>query len=311
MGAGHTPHVTYAQQAGRVVVPDGCRVAVAVTVDFDAISLWDGTFGQRGPAYAARGEFGAEVAVPRLLGLFERVGVPTTWFVPGHTADTFPEPCQDVLAHGHEMAHHGYGHENPADADRAGERAVLERGLEALARLGVTPRGYRSPAWEVSEHTLDLLAELGFGWDSSLMANDVHPYRPRSWRAGARRPHGDRHVLAGPSRPSPAASVLEIPVSWFLDDFPTQEVTPGPPRTMVGTDHVERRWTDLLDFAATRVTGAVYTLTLHPQTVGRGHMLLMLERLLAHAVDVGGHFMTLSQVAAATVFDDGPDRPLP
>ncbi len=296
--------MTYTQQAGRVRLPPGRAVAVAVTFDFDALAVWDGTFGVRGPAWTSRGEFGAEVAVPRLLRLLERHGVTSTWFVPGHTADTFPAACRDVIAAGHEVAHHGYAHENPLAVDRDGERAVLLKGLAALERIGVRPRGYRSPAWDVSEHTLDLLAELGFDWDSSLMANDVHPYRPRLWRPGSLVSHGGRDVAGSASVPGVPSPVLEIPVSWFLDDFPTQEVTPGAPRVMVAPSALEERWTAILDFAATQETGAVYVLTLHPQTIGRPHLVGVLDRLLAHATEVGGAPMTLSEVADATVLAD-------
>ncbi len=61
----------------------------------------------------SRGEFGAEVGAPRLLKLFDKYGIKTTWCIPGHTVDTFTDICKEVVARGHEVAHHGYVHENP------------------------------------------------------------------------------------------------------------------------------------------------------------------------------------------------------
>ncbi len=291
--------VTYQQIAGRVRLPAGKTVAVGLGVDFDALSVWDGTFHNLSPEYLSRGEFGAEVAAQRLLKLFERRHIKTTWCIPGHTADTFPEPCREVLAAGHEVAHHGYAHENPTLVDRETERQVLVRGLEALDRLGVRPRGYRSPGWDVSPHTLDLLAELGFRWDSSLMANDLHPYYPRHVTRPSTTKFGNHDVADAASVFGPPSRVLEIPVTWYLDDFPTMEfisrVQPG----LTAVSALEERWRAIFEYAASEEEGCCYTLTIHPQTSGRPHMLLMLDRLIAYMQDQGAAFMTLSEIADA------------
>lgn len=292
--------MTYRQLAGQVRVPAGKKVAVGLGVDFDALSLWDGTFHQTAPAYLARGEFGAEVAAQRLLKVFEKHQIKTTWCIPGHTVQTFPDPCKEALAAGHEIAHHGYAHENPTEVDKQTERQVLLRGLDALAGIGVKPRGYRSPGWDVSMHTLDLLEELGFTWDSSLMANDLHPYYPRRVTRPSTVKHGRYEVADSASVFSQPSPVLEIPVSWDLDDFPAMEYISRIQQGMTALVHLEERWRAIFDYAATEEEGCCYTLTIHPQTSGRAHMIQLLDRLISYMKEHGAAFMTLSEIADAT-----------
>jgi len=292
--------MTYQQVAGWVKVPAGKKVAVGLGVDFDALSLWDGTFHNLSPEFLSRGEFGAEVAAQRLLRLFEKHHIKTTWCIPGHTADTFPDPCKEVFAAGHEIAHHGYAHENPLEADKETERQALLRGMDALAHLGVQPRGYRSPGWDVSAHTLELLEELGFTWDSSLMANDLHPYYPRHVTRPSTVRYGKQEVADTASIFSPPSKILEIPVSWYLDDFPFMEFVSGRLAGVMAVRDLEERWRAIFDYAVTEEEGCCYTLTIHPQTSGRAHMLPMLDRLIAYMLGQGAVFMTLSQIADAT-----------
>ncbi|MFG0935154.1 polysaccharide deacetylase family protein, partial [Staphylococcus sp. 231237_7MaSpsaltlick] len=145
------------QKTGKVNLPEGKTVAVNIGCDFDAQSIWDGSFNMTSPAYQARGEFGAEVAAPRLLKLFDKYGIKTTWCIPGHTADTFPTICKQIVQNGHEVAHHGYVHENPTTKSYEEEDKVIAMGLESLKKIGVTPRGYRSPYWDFSPNTLSIL----------------------------------------------------------------------------------------------------------------------------------------------------------
>jgi peptidoglycan/xylan/chitin deacetylase (PgdA/CDA1 family) len=292
--------MTYQQTSGRVKIPAGKKVAVGLGVDFDAMSIWDGSFHKLSPAYLARGEFGAEVAAQRLLKLFEKQQIKTTWCIPGHTVDTFPNPCKEALAAGHEIAHHGYAHENPTEVDKDAERQVLQRGLESLARIGVKPRGYRSPYWDFSPNTLNLLEELGFEWDSSLMANDLHPYYPRMASIPSTVKHGNYNVASAASTFSQPSKVLEIPVSWYLDDFPAMEYITGMQEGMTAVVHIEERWRDIYNFAANEEEGCCFPLTIHPQTSGRAHMIQMLDRLISYMKANGAAFMTLSEIADAT-----------
>jgi peptidoglycan/xylan/chitin deacetylase (PgdA/CDA1 family) len=270
------------------------RATVCLTFDFDAISIWIGPYGATSPSMISRGEFGV-VGVERILRLLERRGLPATFFVTGHTADTYPASVRAIAAAGHEIGHHGYLHENPVTLSPAEERRVMERGLAALDRAaGVRPVGYRSPAWDNSPHTVELLLEYGFRYESSLMGKDFEPYWCRS---------GDVIQPDGPYLFGPEVDLVELPVSWHLDDFPHFEyvrlanrLSPG----LSAPSKVEEIWRDEFDFMYREVPRGVYTLTMHPQVIGRGHRLMLLERLIEHvSAHEGVRFATLAEAAEA------------
>ncbi len=283
---------------------DTGHATVCLTFDFDAISLWIGPFQARSPSAISRGEFGA-VGCRRILRFLEREQIRATFFVTGHTAETYPDLVRQIVAAGHEVGHHGYLHENPLALETPErEREVLLRGLAALDRVaGVRPVGYRSPAWDNSPWTIELLLEQGFRYESSLMGDDFTPYWCRV---------GDVIQEGGPYLFGSAVDLVEMPVSWILDDFPHFEYLslPATGRTSPGhsaPSKVEEIWQGEFAFMYRDVPGGVFTLTMHPQVIGRGHRFLMLERLItwmkAHS---GVQFSMLGD--AAQKFRDSHDR---
>src|SRR5579863_7805695 len=125
------------------------RHIVCLTFDFDAISGFIAR-GMTSPTPISRGEFGV-VGAERILGLLRRYEIRSTWFIPGHTLETYPRPCAAVCEAGHEIGHHGWTHVPPAKFSREEEAAELVRGNEAIRKLtGQLARGYRSPAWDLS-----------------------------------------------------------------------------------------------------------------------------------------------------------------
>lgn len=247
-------------------------MAVAVTVDFDAHSGWIGGYELTTPSVLSRGEFGAEEGIPRLLDLFRRLAIPTTWCTPGHDLVTFPAQVEAVLNGGHEIAAHGCYHENILKLAPGRERELMELQLAQHKQIvGKLPRGYRSPSWDFSEVTMSILEEFGFDWDSSLMGREFEPYHPRPVEV-----HYESASLFGP--PSP---LLEIPVSWYLDDWPAVEYVPRSQPHLGDWRAMHARWREIFDYAYERVPNAVYTLTIHPQTSGRSHHLAGLETFLS------------------------------
>ena len=265
-------------------------LSVCLTFDFDAVSVWIATMRQRSPSAMSRGEFGV-VGARRLLGVLQRNSIRSTWFIPGHTIESFPEVCEEVVAAGHEIGHHNYCHENPRSLKPGEERAVMERGIAAITSLtGSAPRGYRSPAWDHSAATLGLLHEFGFDYDSSLMAQDFEPYWPRD----DPRPGTDAPYQRGPRVP-----VVELPVDWALDDWPYFNVNWVQPHIGLRTpSDVFEVWREEFDYAIASYPHGVFTLTMHPQIMGRGSRIRMLERLIAHMRAHNIQFRTLADVAA-------------
>ncbi len=247
--------------------------SVCLTFDFDAMSVWIGSAKSNNPSMISRGEFGA-VAVPRILALLKKYNVTATFCIPGHTAYAFPDLTKEIRDARHEIAHHGWVHENPADFDEAGERDLIEKGLEALQKVAdVRPTGYRSPAWDLSPSSVKILKEYDFLYDSSCMGNDFSPYYLRI---------GDKWSTTEPYQFGQKTDLVEIPVWWGLDDFPPFEFVPGFMTAMNSPSVVEESWRAEFDWAYANIPDGVQTITMHPQVIGRGSRILMLERLIQH-----------------------------
>ncbi|MHB9031693.1 MAG: polysaccharide deacetylase family protein [Anaerolineae bacterium] len=271
-----------------LALPHGKRLAVALTADFDAQSNWMAD-NNVSPGYLSRGEFGAEVGLPRLLALFRRYEIKATFSIPVHTMLTYPAQVEAILAGGHEAAAHGVYHERILGLEPERERELMAYQVEQHERIvGRRPRGYRSPSWDFSAITLALLEEYGFDWDSSLMGRDYEPYHPRPVALDFMR----GNTFGPPSR------ILELPVSWYLDDLVFVEFIPsiGFPGATAPQVLFER-WKDTLDYGLANAPNGVYILTVHPQSIGRAPNIMMLEKLVAYMREQDGvWFAALSQI---------------
>jgi peptidoglycan/xylan/chitin deacetylase (PgdA/CDA1 family) len=248
--------------------PDGKTAAAAFTFDVDAESavLWnDESVGAR-MSVMSHQAYGPLVGVPRILDLLDRHQIASTFFVPGHTADRYPQAIRAIVAAGHEIAHHGYLHEQPTALTLEQEIDVIDRGLAALADVaGVRPTGYRAPMWDLSWRTPVLLAERGFLYDSSLMDSD-HPY--------------ELAITPGADR-----SLVEIPIQWALDDWEQYCFLPD----VSGSGLIEspRKARELwqLEFDGLRRAGGCWVLTNHPFLTGRPSRAAELDDLMRYVLD--------------------------
>lgn len=266
------------------------RYLVCLTFDFDVMTGFIAR-GMTTPTPISRGEFGL-VAIPRILDLLASRGIRATFCVPGVVIEMFPAQCEAIVRRGHEIAHHGYTHVPPAALSRDQELDALLKGIECIRELtGNRPKGYRSPSWDLSPHTIELLLREGFDYESSMMGDDYTPYFARL---------GDRIESDAPSSWGSRTSLVELPISWTLDDYPHFEyvrtattVTPG----LMNAESVLRNWIDDFIYMQRIVDWGVLTYTLHPFVIGRGHRMLMLERLLDHLTDSGAVFATMAEAA--------------
>lgn len=264
------------------------RPTVCLTFDFDAMSSWVTSGKSNNPSMISRGELSL-VGIPRILALLRDFDAKGSFFVPGHTILAFPQLVEAIAADGHELGHHGWGHENPADFDRPGEEKVLELGLKAHEKVvGEVPTGYRSPAWDLSRDSVDLLLAHGFAYESSCMGSDFTPYYLRS---------GDRWSTTEPYVFGATTELVEMPVSWLLDDFPHFELIPGLFAQMTNPTKVFDIWQEEFDFMVASEPEGALTLTMHPECTGRGHRIEGLRRLLEHMSERDTDFATLGAVA--------------
>ena len=276
--------------------PGGAEVTVALTFDVDAEAPWlsEGPEYERRLTVRSQGAFGPERGLARILDLLAARGVPATFYVPGHTADHYPEAITAILAGGHEIGHHGYLHRGTDGLDAAAQRAELEQGLAALGRHGIRPAGYRSPGWELSPATLAALGELGFSYDASLMADD-RPY----WLGPGTGPG----PADGPGRG--AGRLLELPGHWSLCDWPYFGYTAYHGGLLADPAAVERTW--LEEFESARQDHRAVTYTMHPEAIGRGYLVRMLDRVIAGMQHRGrAWFATHAQIAALAAAPSSP-----
>jgi len=263
---------------------------VCLSFDFDAMYGMVAR-GLKTPTPISRGEFGV-VGAARLLDLLECYGLPSSWFIPGVVVETYPAMCERIAAAGCEIGNHGYTHHPPATLTREQEAESLAKGSDAIERLiGSRPRGYRSPSWDLSPHTVELLLDQDFLYESSMMGHDYAPYRARA---------GDEIPDHAPVRFGRETRLIEMPIAWSVDDFPHFEYLRTAAHVQQGLmngEHVMANWFDDFEYMARHLEQGLLTYTCHPFVSGRGHRLLALERLIRKLLDRGAQFVTLEQAA--------------
>jgi peptidoglycan/xylan/chitin deacetylase (PgdA/CDA1 family) len=266
------------------------RHIVCLTFDFDTQSGFIAR-GMTTPTPLSRGEFGA-IASGRILKFLKDRGIKTTWFTPGFTIESWPKESAAVVEGGHEIGHHSWAHIPNANQTSEEEEADLVRANENIRKLsGRTARGYRSPSWDLSAHTIDLLLKYGFLYDSSLMGADYIPYRCR---------RGDVVELGKPYKFGEETSLIEMPISWSLDDHPHFEFIRTPQTVAPGLQParaVMQNWFDEFAYMCKAVDWGVLTITMHPYVIGRGYRMLALEDLVEKLANNGAVFLTVEQAA--------------
>ena len=267
------------------------RSAVTISVDFDAESLWSGTFKLATPSPLSRGDYDIRAGLPRILELLDRHELPATFMVPGQVADEHPDSCRDIAERAvHEVGYHGYFHESVLEIPIAEERELMKRGIAKLEEtFAATPRGNRSPPFALGPNTADLLEELGFEYDSSLFGHD-EPYRPRVPLVGGR-----------------LRDFVELPVSWELDDAPYFLFSFFPYMSGMATpSQVLEIWK--AEFEGSYRVGGCFLLVVHPFCIGRHPRIAMLDELIrwikgfpdvwfAHHLDVAREWRRMQDAA--------------
>jgi peptidoglycan/xylan/chitin deacetylase (PgdA/CDA1 family) len=267
--------------------PNGATAAVSLTFDVDAESSWIDRYpddSNRRLTLLSEARFGIVRGLPRIVDLLEDAGIKATFFVPGHTADRFPEAIQLVAEAGHEVAHHGYLHRQNHMLSVAEAEEEIERGTASLTNcIGYQPVGYRSPYWQLTPETLELLVAREFRYDSSLMEDD-RPYR---------------EIAA-------EGSIIELPVHWSLDDAPYFYFGEHG-GNVAGPERVRAVWMGQVQEASR--DGGHVVLTMHPEIIGRGYTVALLRTLLADLRAFGSlWFSPMRRVAEHVMTSRAPSR---
>lgn len=290
------------------------RMRICLSIDFDAVSGYLGTGHTPKNTLAdySAGLFSANLGVGRLLKLLKKHNISdkVTWFVPGHSMETFPKQTAAIVESGAEIGLHGYSHEGAYAMTPEQEKNVLEKCISLAKELtGKEPAGYRAPLYQIRESTVRLLQEHGFLYDTSLNAHDSMPYllpspfpqdtplvpdyekSANTWMVPTAVPK-----TPAPGTPAAEASLVEIPGSWYTEDmtplgfYPYSESTQG----YVSVEVVEKMWWDRfewlwenecwLDEGDQPGFGSIYPLIWHPESAGRAHIVGMIDKFVGKLI---------------------------
>lgn len=237
--------------------PGGARVAVLLSFDVDneTVTL---RFGEPTVGALSQGQYGSRVALQRVVDLLDRNRIPASFFIPAMSLMIAPQQVDVIKRSGrHEFAVHGWIHETNTTLPGPIEKELVQRAIDTLtAMTGTRPVGYRAPSWNFSPNTMRIVRELGFMYESSLMADDS-PYE-----------------LLQDGQPT---GIVELPVEWILDDAPL--FNPQGNAYMNPRD-VAQVWIDEFDRAYAE--GTMFLLTMHPHVSGHRSRIVALEKLIAH-----------------------------
>jgi peptidoglycan-N-acetylglucosamine deacetylase len=243
------------------VWPDGTRCAVVLSFDLDAETSWifRDPENARRPVVISGGRFRPKFGVPAIIELLSDYEIPASFFIPSVSAERYPEAVEQILTAGYEIGAHGHMHERVDTLPADQEEEILEKSVTILEKAsGRRPVGYRSPSWELSAASLGLLEKYGFLYSSNFM-DDYFPYM---------------HPRQGAGEP-----LVELPVSWLLDDAPFFQWGLGRDyRPIQPASNALEIWQG--EFAGIYRRGGMFMLTMHPQLIGRVSRLDMLRRLI-------------------------------
>lgn len=277
---------------------------VSYGIDVDAVAGWLGSYGgEDSPCDISRGVFAGKVGSLRLLRMFEKWGIKTTWFMPGHSIESFWDEMKAVADAGHEVGMHGYSHENPIAMTPEQEEAIFDKCVELITKLtGKAPRGYVAPWWEFGSKTNELLKQKGILYDHSLMHNDHQPYYVTvgdQWTKIDYSQHPSTWMK--PYTQGEETDLIEIPASWWLDDLPPMMFIKASSNShgFVNPRDIEQMWRDQFDWVYENYDYSVFALTIHPDVSGKPQVLKMHERLFEHMNGFDGvKFVKMEEIAS-------------
>lgn len=256
-------------------------IIVCLTFDYDAESVQIRALEEA--VRVSKGQFAVKRGLSRILALLEKHEIQATFFTSGWVAEKYPETMSKLLEKNHEIAAHGHLHENFDTLSVYEQKDVLQKTHKALEEIGGSGsvKGFRAPYWRLAHNTLQLVAEMNYVYDSSLMADD-RPY-----------------VLQFPDI---ARKLVEFPVEWFLDDWPLFEMQQKSPSTVF--EIWKAQFDALLEMDDIPEGYRVFNLTLHPACSGHAYRIKLLDRLIENMKTAGAKFSRMDVVAESILIKE-------
>lgn len=234
-----------------------------LTFDLDCETMWTARDpdAHTRPILMSQGAYGWKRGVWRVMDVLRRYGVRSTFFIPGWVVDRHQEVIDALLKDGHEIAHHSYTHRWIVTLTPEEEREEMEKAQDSIIRAtGAPARGWRSPAAEVTEVTMDLIRQMGFGYSSNFFDDDA-PYLLK---------------VRGET-----IDCVELPFRYINTDSPYfqfAKILPG--RTITSPPLVLDTWK--WEFDTLHAENRMMVLACHPEFIGQPSGAILLAKFIEH-----------------------------
>lgn len=260
--------------------PGNAPVAVMVTFDFDAELLRYATSGKENIQFPdeSRGHYGPREGLTRCLNVLKKNNIKSTFFIPGYNVEKYPDHVKSIVDDGHELAYHGYMHENDIDLPMEEEVINMEKSEALLSSIsGQNIIGHRAPTGVLHPYSFELMQKRGYLY-SSVMKDRDWPYL---------------HI-GNPEYPP----IVELPTEHTLDDYTYFYFSFAAPtnRSNYPVSYVEGIWKDYFDELCDE-GDKVFVLKLHPQLIGRSSRSVMLDHFIQYMKSRGAWITHCAEVA--------------
>ncbi len=234
-------------------LPEGKKCVAFITVNLSAEFFWISLDKKAVdmPKTLSLGQYGMTHGLPRILELLDEFGIRATFFVPGKTAETYPEAIREIAEQGHEIACHGYEYENFSLFSYDEQERRIQKAVNAIeAACGKKPEGFRAPIGDLMLETLNIARKKGMKYSSDLFDDD-RPYFMDVDKEGSQ--------------------ILQIPMQWANFDLPYfafnyRPAFPFGQGRIANYSNVLSNWKD--EFTGHYNHHLCYTMQLDPQTTG-------------------------------------------
>ena len=264
--------------------PNNKRIAIMMAFDLDAESLWEEHDDHTNLMSVHRGTYGPLQGMPRILNLMDKHDIKATFFVPGITAERYPEVAKEIVRCGHEIGYHGYIHHSHTDRQKEHEDMLKTEQL-IYDMTGFRIVGQRAPSGDMYDYSLGLFLEHGYIYSSNFRNSDG-PYL---------------HKIDGKEIP-----LVELPKDSIFDDTAYDMYVDRPYQTATCLRSARefcKIWRQ--EFDALAEEGRMINFVIHPQFIGHISRINALDELIGYMKDNGAWFETNGNVARYVLKENG------
>ncbi|BAB59678.1 hypothetical protein [Thermoplasma volcanium GSS1] len=267
------------------------EIFVSYSVSANSIAGWVAYGGSESFHDMSRGILAARIGIPRLLRMFRKFCIKSSWYVPGIVMETFPDEVRAIYADGHELGTHGYLHEYAPSMSYDQEERVIAKTAELVKDItGHNPYGHLPSQWEESVNTMRILMNHGYKYARGLEDDDFHPFYASTGRSWPRVDYSKLpETWMKPMNLGEKIDFVEIPINWFLNDgtyFNFNKHVPG--KRPMSLSEVLENWKAAFDYVYREYEYAIFPVNIHPDTSGNPEVQIFHEKFISYILEHNG-----------------------